>query len=131
MPEFSVQKVQKHERGGGGEKQNKTKKQTKQKPKTTTKKRKTKTKKTQKTNKRKKEKKKTQTPKTKKQNKTNTQCSHNATNPPQTFLVCLPWYHQPGTVHWTVRSCWGYSAGGALHSVQGSPGVPDPWSWPW
>lgn len=33
MPEFSVQKVQKHERGGGGEKQNKTKKQTnKQKP---------------------------------------------------------------------------------------------------
>lgn len=45
MPEFSVQKVQKHERGGGGEKQNKTKKQTKQKPKTTTKKRKTKTKK--------------------------------------------------------------------------------------
>lgn len=31
MPEFSVQKVQKHERGGGGEKQNKTKKQTNKK----------------------------------------------------------------------------------------------------
>lgn len=57
--------------------------------------------------------------------------SHNATNPPQTFLVCLPWCHQPGTVRWTVRSCLGCSAGGALHSVQGSPDVPGPWSWPW
>lgn len=117
---------------GEGEEKNKTKQKNKQNknPKQQQKKEKQKQK-NPKNKQKKKRKKKTQTPKTKKQNKTNTQCSHNATNPPQTFLVCLPWYHQPGTVHWTVRSCWGYSAGGALHSVQGSPGVPDPWSWPW